>query len=603
MKKIILFVTAVYMILAGCKKADFNDNTVTGEGLVDFTLLTPSSGAVVQLNAAIPATAISFTWNAAKPGLNTAPKYKVVAVLREGGDFNAPLLSFDADNAGAANKLTLTYKQLDDALGTKGIAAGATADLKWSVTADNGSKQLLSQSTFFITVTRFKDGASPFYLLGPVSSTNILEINPTSTTESFTFNWTRSKPAAGGPAVTYKILFAERKLDSEGLELPIDWTTGTLFSITSNNNGIDSFATVTYKALSDSIANHGYSDLGLQANLKWTVQATSGSWKQNSDYKNDLFFLRQVKMYLVGSVQGWNINEPLELITDKRADRYGKVFYTYIKIDAGGEFKFFKTKGDWGSGYGNNGTSGAGFSTGFNVGGNFVIATAGIYRLTLDVGTNMAYVQQKQVGVVGNMQGWDAGAPLTGGYIKRDHFLIIANSNGSDAFKFHDGPEWNNSTPDKARWWGDAGSGKLNHDGGDPNLVAATSPRTRLIWDGTNGQELKYEMSPAAEMRVVGNGINQAGVNDWDPGSSPQMTYSGNGVWTISLALKANMEIKFLAGNAWGAFDYEDNSGQSNATGTAKPIVWNGDKNFKTPATAGTYTITLNEYTQTVTIN
>ena len=110
-------------------------------------------------------------------------------------------------------------------------------------------------------------------------------------------------------------------------------------------------------------------------------------------------------------------------------------------------------------------------------------------------------------------------------------------------------------------------------------------------------------LNSAAEMRVVGDGINQAGVNDWDPGSSPQMTYSGNGVWTISLTLKANMEIKFLAGNAWDAFDYEDNSGQSNATGTARPIVWNSDKNFKTPATAGTYTITLNEYTQTVTIN
>jgi hypothetical protein len=102
-------------------------------------------------------------------------------------------------------------------------------------------------------------------------------------------------------------------------------------------------------------------------------------------------------------------------------------------------------------------------------------------------------------------------------------------------------------------------------------------------------------------MRVVGNGIT--GVSDWNPGASPQMTYVGSGVWTISIALDANEDIKFLAGNAWGAFDYEDASGGSQSTGSPRRIKWDGGPNFKTPATAGTYTITLNENTQTVTIN
>ena len=125
--------------------------------------------------------------------------------------------------------------------------------------------------------------------------------------------------------------------------------------------------------------------------------------------------------------------------------------------------------------------------------------------------------------------------------------------------------------------------------------------RYRVIWDGRDVNNVKYEMSSATEMRVVGDGINKAGVNDWDPGSSPQMTYSGNGVWTITLALKAGKDIKFLAGNAWGAFDYED-AGAGTGAGVRK-IKWEGGDNFKTPATAGTYTITLNEKTQTVTIN
>jgi hypothetical protein len=143
----------------------------------------------------------------------------------------------------------------------------------------------------------------------------------------------------------------------------------------------------------------------------------------------------------------------------------------------------------------------------------------------------------------------------------------------------------------------------LDLDGNGGNLAGAGTPRTRAIWDGTDVQKVKYELISAAEMRVVGNGINQAGVNDWDPPTSPQMTYQGNGIWTIVINLKADKEIKFVAGNAWGAFDYEDNSGQSNATGIAKSIKFDGSDNFKTPAAAGSYTITLNEHTQTVTIN
>ena len=123
----------------------------------------------------------------------------------------------------------------------------------------------------------------------------------------------------------------------------------------------------------------------------------------------------------------------------------------------------------------------------------------------------------------------------------------------------------------------------------------------RSIWNGSDHENVKCTLTSAAEMRVVGNGMT--GVPDWNPGLSPQMTYTGNGVWTITIALDANEEIKFLAGNDWGAFDYEDNSGQSQATGTPRPIQWDGGPNFKTPTSAGTYTITLNEHLQTVTIN
>lgn len=600
MKKIVYILSVAVVLLNSCKKADFADHTPTGEGLVDFTLLTPVSSSAIKLNAATPTAIVNFTWNAARPGLITSPTYKIVAALKTGGDLNSPFIEFDVP--GGATTLGLTQKQIDDALKAKSIADGATTELVWSVKATNGSVTILSSSVFSISITRMKDGASPFVLLGPAPTITPMEINPVSTTDIIKFNWTKSKPAAGGPAVSYKVLYAERKVDAGGKELPIDWNTQTLFSIVADNNGADSLLTTTTKQISDSLADNGYADLSLQANLKWTVVATSGTWKQQADYMNDLFILRQIKFYIVGSFTGWDINNPWEIITDKKSDRFGKVFYAYVKLNAGDNFKFFKVKGDWGSGYGNNGISGNGFATGYNVGGDFSIATSGIYRLSLDVENNKAYVQQKQVGIVGGMQGWNPGAPTFGGYVDRNKFIIVTNSGAGDEFKLHDGSAgapWTFGIADD-RWWGNAGGGNLDTDGQSPNFVAGDT-RIRMIWNGTDGQQLKYEKSPATEMRVVGDGLTAGPI--WNPGGSPQMTYSGNGIWTITIALLANKEVKFLAGNDWGAFDYEDNSGGSQATGSSRAIKWDGGGNFKTPTADGVYTITLNEHTQTVTFN
>ena len=580
------------MIFPACKKIDY-DTELKGEALGDFRLSAPSNNMDLVLNGGTPANTITISWTASKPGVSIQPTYKWIAASKA-GNLDAPLIEIPSGSSGTATSLTLTQKQIDDALAAKGIAAGAKAELIWSISATNGTTTIRSQDIFNISITRMKDGATPFILLGPAPTSAALEINPTSTTDSIKFNWTRSKPAAGGPGVTYRVLFS----NSNSFTSP-------LFSMSAFNNGVDSILHVSYGQISDSLAVHGYADLGLQADLKWTVVATSGAWKQQADYTNTLSILRQVKFYVVGALQSpaWDIDHPLEMITDKKSDRYGKVFYTYVKLNSGDGFKFFKTKGDWGSGFGNNGVSGAGFTTGYNVGGDFSVSAAGIYRLTLDVEHNMAYVQQKQVGVVGGMQGWNPSAPTYGGYVERDKFIIITPSAGEE-FKFHDGSagaQWTFGVKDD-RWWGNAGDNKLNYDGGDPNIVS-NATRTRLIWDGTNSQQVKYEKIEATEMRVVGNGMDVVGVNDWDPPTSPQMTYSGNGVWTVTLKLKANLFFKFVAGNAWGAFDYEDNSGQSQTLGTARPIKWTGGSDFKTPATAGTYTITLNEHTQTVTVN
>lgn len=573
------------LVLVSCKKYDFSGNMATGESIGDFALVAPANNTVLMLNAATPDEKITISWSAAKPGVGAALKYTWIAAAK-GGNLDNPLVSVVSDNAGAATQLTLTQKQLDDALKAAGIANGAKADLIWSVVAENAQQgKIRSTGTYSISITRFGDGVTPFAIYGPLSSSTNLEINPGSTTDFITFKWQKAAPANAANPVKYVLVFAN---ETGSLESP-------LFSIASGNGGADTTINISWKQISDSLSSKGLTDLSQVAKLKWNVKATSGTFSTFSKFENLLYILRKVSFYIVGSFTGWDIGNPMEIIVDKKPDRYSKIFYAYVQLNAGDEFKFAKTKGDWGSAYGNTGGSAGVYNTGFNQGGNFQITTSGIYRLTIDLGANKAYIQQKQVGVVGNMQGWDPGAPIYGRYLGPNKFLIVANSNGTDEFKFHDGPVWDNSTPDKARWWG-VGSvaGTLDIDGNGGNVVANTAPRTRVIWDGTDPQQLKYEKYPAAEMRIVGDAVDQAGVNQWDPPTSPQMTYLGNGRWQITVKLFGNKKFKFLAGNAWGAFDYEDAGGGK--------IKYDGGPDFSSPAAGGTYTITLDEHTGTYTI-
>jgi hypothetical protein len=315
-----------------------------------------------------------------------------------------------------------------------------------------------------------------------------------------------------------------------------------------------------------------------------------------------------VRLFMPGSYQGstgngtdWTPDNAPELIRDMRPEALNKLYYAYMYLPAGAQFKFTQGRG-WDVNFGgSNGNLEQG-------GSDLSVSTAGWYRISVDL-ANMKYdIREGRMGFVGGATGadWNPGATFPNfamAPVANNLFLGVTNFT-TGGWKLIDNNDWNNGdiTATNARSYGSNGpSGSMLETNG-PNMPdVTTAGRYRVIWDGRDPNNVKYEMSAANEMRVVGNGIE--GVPDWNPGASPQMTYSGNGVWTITLALKANQEIKFLAANDWGAFDYEDASGGSQAVGTARKIQWEGGNNFRTPAVAGTYTITLNEHAQTVTIS
>lgn len=577
MRSIFFFLAAVALV-QGCKKYEFNNPENGGEALGEFKLVAPANATSIVLNPATPNEPIVVTWTAAKPGVGTAPSYKFVAALRT-GSITSPAIQIPSDNSGKDTKLTLTHQTLDAALQAAGIAPNATAELVWSVTADNASVKQQATETRNITIKRNTDGLTPFMLLGPSSAPTNVETNPTSTTDFFTFNWTKAKPAVTANATKYKVLFVA---EGGNFNTP-------LLTINADNSGSDSTLKISWKAMSDSLAAHGYTDFSEVAKLQWTVMATSGTYTRASEYVNTLYITRLVRMFLVGDLTGWDINNPFELVADKAPGRLAKVFYTYVKVTTTAQFLFIKQKGDWGSKYGITGGSAPTYDIGFNTGGDFFITTPGIYRLTIDAGTMKAHIQQKQVGLVGQFQGWDPSTGINGGYLGRDKFIFVQNMGATDEFKFHDGPVWDNGAPDKARWWGKGtAAGLLDIDGNGPNMNNETGVTglVRTIWDGTDPQKVKYRMYKG-QLRIVGGAPV---IGDWNPDNALDMTYMGSGVWQKSVTFTGSTEFKFVSASGW---DY-------NLGDAGGGRISEGSANITKPA--GTYTITVDEYNGTFTI-
>ena len=599
----VLIVMLSVILISSCKKIDF-DYEATGEGIGAFTLNGPADNSELMLNSATPQTPIVFKWNAAAPGLQSVVNYTWM-LDKKSGDFSNPVWKLSSDNNGTATQVTVTHKSMDSVMNLAGIGASARGEFKWMVVASNETNKVNAGNAFKLNITRFGIGITPFTIFGPLSSTSIVNTNPGSVTDFFNFRWQKAFAAPSTTPVRYKVVFVQKKYDANNVSLAPNFSQ-PLFSITSNNNGVDTFANISYKQMSDSLNASGLNNLSLISQLQWTVVATAGTFSTPANFFNEIYIAREVKVYIVGSATpgGWDIAASTRMIEDPR---FPGTYFSYVFLTGGNEIKFVNGQMwppspgavDWGQ----DPALPAGNITDNNE-NNISVTTSGVYRITFDLANKKFYLQTAVangiggMGMIGQFQGWSQPATKMN-YLGVNKFILLANMNTNDEFKFHDGNDWNNGANNLHRWFAvdNNNGGKMVVDPGsgfDNFKWTGTSGRMRAIWDGSNTTNLQYTLTPASEMRVVGNGMNIPGVNDWDPPTSPQMTYSGNGVWKATLVLKPG-EIKFLSGNAWGAFDYE-------FAGPGK-IKWDGGPNFNTPATAGTYTITLNEHTGSFSIN
>jgi hypothetical protein len=584
-KKYLSLAAILVLIVSACTKVADLPYYDKGQPVT----LTASKTAVTATPADSLNQVIAFSW--------TNPEYKqdsslykfVLEIDSTGRNFAKKSMKVVTGVSGTS----LTGKELNNILLNYGFSLGTPYDLDIRVISSYGNNnERYTSNVLKVRVTPYNDPS-----VMTTVNTSVTCALATASQLSNTFNWSRSFNGYAG-TVTYTLQY-----DSAGKNFvaPMEIAVGADLYTKALTQG-----EMNETALTSGIAG------GNTGKVEYRIKATTAQGAIS--YSNVVnvtiaSYVPILRFYLPGSYQAetgnggnWDPATAPELIRDLRPDALNKLYYIYIYLPAGASFKVTQGR-SWDVNYG--GTGGNMVS---NSPDNFSVATAGFYRISIDR-VNLKYdIREGRMGFVGGATGagWTPANvfPTYGMGLAANNLFVGLTDFTTGGWKMIDHNDWNNGdiSVTNARSYGStggSGSTLLVNDGNMPDI--STAGRYRVIWDGRNVDNIKYEMSPATEMRVVGDGI--LGVAAWNPGASPQMTYAGNGVWTITLDLVAGKDIKFLAGNDWGAFDYEDNSGGSTATGTARKIKWEGGDNFKTPTASGSYTITLNEKTQTVTIN
>ena len=593
--KIFLATVVVTGFFTACNKID---NLKKVEALPVYQLgvspvLTSSSPTVAPVLADSNKTAVTFSWSNPRYSVDSATTKYILEIDSTGKNF----ANENTKTVAGVLNTTLTGRELNGILLNLGfkLNVAQSIDVRLISSYSNNNERYMS-NVVKVSVTPFAD---PSVLSSANTSLTLSLAN--AALPSNTFSWTTSFKGYGG-IVSYTLQY-----DSAGKNFvaPLEIAAGPSVLTKGLTQG-----EMNSTALISGIPGGNTGTVEYRIKAITALGAIAYSNVVNVSIKSYLPILR---MYLPGGYQSatgngndWDPPTAPELIRDLRSGVFNDMYYIYIFLPANAEFKV-TTGRSWDVNYG-----GSGGNLAQNSGTNLKVTTAGFYRITVNRTTLKYDIREGRMGFVGGATGAGWNPPnvfptYAMGNAGTNLFVGINTFVANQGWKLIDNNAWDNGSKavDETRSYGTAGGDGSTLEVNGSNFADITnSPvRNRIIWDGRDANNVKYFTSPAAEMRLVGDGMNQAGVNDWDPPSSPQMTYTGNGIWTITIALKANKDIKFLAGNNWGAFDYEDNSGGSQAVGVNKGIRWEGGNNFKTPATAGTYTVTLNEHTQTMRIN
>lgn len=535
---------------------------------------------------------ISFNWTTPEYNTDTTNYKFVLSIDTAGRNFAREVTK----TVMGVRSTAFTGRELNDILLNFGFALGGSYSLDVKVSSSYGNNnQKYESNVLRVTVSPFDDPS--------VLRTKDTLISPTlatSTNAGNTFKWTRSFTGYSGQ-VTYTLQYDTSKTGNfvSPLELPIGAYRDSLV--------------LTEFQMNETALTRGVVG-GTQGKIDYRIKAVTAQGAISYSNKVSVrinTFIPILRYYMAGSYQSstgngndWDPGTAPEFIRDVRAEAMNKLYYMYIYLPGNTYFKVTRGRSwdtNFGAGSNNNIEPGT-------MNNNFFVSTAGVYRVSIDMANMKFDIRQGRMGFVGGASGagWNPGSvfPNYGMSLTEKNLFIGLTNFTADIWKMIDNNDWPNAdiSAFNNRGYGATGGSGSTMTVNDFNNMAAipSDGRYRVFWDGRDVDNIKYHVTPASQMRIVGDGLSTG----WNLGASPQMTYSGNGVWTISIALIADKSFKFVSGGDWNDFKYMDASGGLQSTGTPRRIRWEGsDANFKTPSVSGTYTVTLNENTQTVTIN
>ncbi len=173
-------------------------------------------------------------------------------------------------------------------------------------------------------------------------------------------------------------------------------------------------------------------------------------------------------LYVPGGYQGWNPADTKTVLSSPGRD---KKFEGYLFFkDANTEFKFTE-KPDWSVNWGDNGADGT-----LDAGGtNIKVATAGFYRINVDLNTLKYTIERTNWGIIGDAtaNGWDSDQDMT--YSATENAWVIETNFKAGDVKFRANDGWGLN-------YGDNGpDGILERDGANIKLPGAGQYRIRLF--------------------------------------------------------------------------------------------------------------------------
>lgn len=137
------------------------EDVILIDSLSAYNLLAPKADTTLTINDTLTSNTITFSWEAAQPNSSIVMSNPTYTWMLDtaGGNFNAPLLQFSADNAGVSHQLTLNNNQLSQFLKQEGVTFGSSFAGVWQVVATVDAFTKPSAQSFGITlVNNFSTG-------------------------------------------------------------------------------------------------------------------------------------------------------------------------------------------------------------------------------------------------------------------------------------------------------------------------------------------------------------------------------------------------------------------------------------------------------------